>query len=257
MNRIDLKNTTFMIPIRIDHNDRLENINVVLDYLNYNLDTNIIVCEESDTPKLQSIINGRAEYIYQYSNDRNFHRTKILNYMLKLSKTPVVVNYDADVLLRPCQYEWSQNQILNNGYDMIYPYSGMFCHVPRSMIPKIIETMSIEHIKLEDVKQNSMANSLGAAIFFNRESYISGGMENENFMNYGWEDDERFSRFTTLGYKIDRYKNDNVIHLYHYRGINSNLKHGLSEKNKCEFNKVKSMDKGQLRRYIDTWSWVK
>ena len=41
----DLKDCTFIIPIRIESTDRLRNVITVLCYLNYNFDTNIIVKE--------------------------------------------------------------------------------------------------------------------------------------------------------------------------------------------------------------------
>ena len=41
----------------------------------------------------------------------------------------------------------------------------------------------------------------GFCQFFNREVYIEGGLENENFVIF-FEDVERFYRFTTLGYSV-------------------------------------------------------
>ena len=41
----DLKDCTFIIPIRIESTDRLRNVITILCYLNSNFDTNIIVKE--------------------------------------------------------------------------------------------------------------------------------------------------------------------------------------------------------------------
>jgi hypothetical protein len=45
MNKIDLKDVTFVIPVRIDCIERLENIFLIIDYLYSLFDTNIIVLE--------------------------------------------------------------------------------------------------------------------------------------------------------------------------------------------------------------------
>ena len=41
----DLKDCTFIIPIRIESTDRMRNVITILCYLNSNFDTNIIVKE--------------------------------------------------------------------------------------------------------------------------------------------------------------------------------------------------------------------
>jgi len=257
MNKINLKDTTFLIPVRIDHQDRLDNLDLVLDYLNYHLDTNIIVYEESEKPMAESIINDRAYYFYMYSSSKHFHRTKVINEMINISDTPVVVTYDSDVVLRPEQYEWSQKEILENRFDVVYPYCGWFCSIPRHLIDSVKRSMNLNCIDYTKFNSRGHSDSLGAAIFFNKDVYINGGMENENFINYGWEDDERYNRFKILGYRICRYPKDNIIHFYHYRGNNSLLNHEFSDRNKKEVEKIKRMNKSELEKYISTWEWVK
>ena len=62
----DLKDCTFIIPIRIESTDRLRNVITILCYLNSNFDTNIIVKEvdsksvfqEEAMPILEEIVEG-------------------------------------------------------------------------------------------------------------------------------------------------------------------------------------------------------
>lgn len=253
--KIDLTNTTFMIPIRVDHQDRIDNLNIVLDYLNYHLDTNIIVCEESRNSVIGKEIKNRAKYMYLYSDSDHMHRTKALNYMIRESSTSVVVTYDSDVLLRPEQYKWSQDKIINNEADVVYPYNGWFCSITRDMIPDVVKSTSIKNIDYTKIKRPGHKNSLGAAIFFNKKSYIDGGMENQNFINYGWEDEERYHRFVKLGYTVVRHPSDNIIHLFHHRGPNSKMKHSMAKNNQNELEKIKNMTSTELSDYISTWEW--
>jgi len=91
-------------------------------------------------------------------------------------------------------------------------------------------------------------------ILFNKKSYVDGGMENENFMVWGYEDVERRKRFATLGYTIKEIPG-NIYHLHHRRGPNSSTLNPYYNTNREELTKVSSMDVGQLTEYISTWSW--
>ena len=43
--KTDLTDVTFIIPVKIDSDDRRRNLKITLSYLQRNFDTNIIVCE--------------------------------------------------------------------------------------------------------------------------------------------------------------------------------------------------------------------
>ena len=128
----DLKDCTFIIPIRIESNDRLRNIITVLCYLNSAFDTNIIVKEvdtdsKFDKQALPQITEycgdvSNINYIFEQSDDPLFLREKILNEMLVLTKTKVIVNYDCDMILPIDTYLESYRRIMEDKSDMIYPY---------------------------------------------------------------------------------------------------------------------------------------
>ncbi|MFZ9531148.1 MAG: hypothetical protein ACO272_01390, partial [Candidatus Fonsibacter ubiquis] len=134
MRKIDLSNCTFMIPIRIDSDDRVRNLIIVLCYLLKTFNTRIILKEVDSKPLVQEcVINQINEflddselenliYLFEESQSSEFHRMKILNEILNQVKTDVVVNYDCDVLMKPNVYVDSVNLILNQKYDLIYPY---------------------------------------------------------------------------------------------------------------------------------------
>ena len=129
---IDLSNATFIMPLRIESQDRLRNGVLSLAYLLNNFKTNVII-EEVDTeskfqqhaaPPLQNIVEDLSciTLMYDKSYDPIFHRTRILNDMLMESKTDVVVNYDCDVVFPLVSYLSAYQMILNDGYDLVYPY---------------------------------------------------------------------------------------------------------------------------------------
>jgi len=96
----------------------------------------------------------------------------------------------------------------------------------------------------------------GFAQFFNTESYMEGGGENENFVAYAPEDVERHYRFKTLGYKISRL-DSLVYHLEHSRTPNSWFTNPYRQANEAEWIKVSKMNKEQLEQYIKQSSFFK
>ena len=50
--RIDLQDVTFIIPVRIDSEDRLENLHVVTRYLVKHFHSHILVIEADDIPRV-------------------------------------------------------------------------------------------------------------------------------------------------------------------------------------------------------------
>ena len=111
--RFDLSKTTFIIPLRIETDDRMRNIITTLIYLTRNFNTKVIVkevdkesvYEREVLPLLKQALEPEMlsciHHIFENSDDFTFHRTKILNDMLWMVDTPVVCNYDSDIIL-PC-----------------------------------------------------------------------------------------------------------------------------------------------------------
>ena len=230
----DLKDCTFIIPIRIESNDRLRNIITVLCYLNSAFDTNIIVKEvdtdsKFDKQALPQIAEycgdvSNINYIFEQSDDPLFLREKILNEMLILTKTKVIVNYDCDMILPIDTYLESYRRIMEDKSDMIYPYGE-----GRGYLSKVNTTDTLVSDFLNDddydlsiLKRSSVPDNAGYGWiqFLSRDVYFEGGMENENFMGSAPDDYERHHRFKTLGYRVHRI-NSEVFHLEHARGMNS------------------------------------
>ena len=128
----DLKDCTFIIPVRIESEDRLRNVITILCYIISNFDTNIIMKEVDKKPVFKDYGLSQVEeyceniscfnYIFEESDDPIFLREKMLNEMLAITKTKVVVNYDCDVVFPLEVYEEAYQRIINNKSDVIYPY---------------------------------------------------------------------------------------------------------------------------------------
>lgn len=265
--KIDLTEATFIIPIRIESQDRLRNVITTTAFLIENFDTNIIIKEvDSESvfsrdalPILSDILDEEISvtHIFEESSEPLFHRQKVLNEMVSESKTKIVVNYDCDVLLPLDSYHGAYQSILNHTHDVIYPYGqGMYQKQVKATDEIVSKFLETRDYKILDDYSNVHTSDFGWVQFFNRQVYIDGGLENENFKAYAPEDKERFYRFNTLGYNVGRI-NDYVYHLEHARGENSWFNNPHMSSNMEEWEKIQKMNKEQLLEYYSQQEYLK
>ena len=276
--RYDLKKCTFIIPLRIETKDRMRNIVTTLIYLTRIFDTNIIVkevdkesiylrevkplLEEALKPEMLSCIN----HIFEQSDEFTFHRTKILNDMLWMVDTPVVANYDSDIILPLESYINATNMIIKEWVHpdaeggipvkIVYPYGfGNYqwqCHVGDNEVTNFINSgFNFEyfngHMRQWDAKY-------GFCQFFCTDTYKKFGGENENFIAYGYEDDERYFRFNMLS-SVARL-NEYVYHLEHGRTKNSWFNNPYCEDNKKIWEELKVKGKESLLKYYENVDYI-
>jgi len=277
--RFDLTKTTFIIPLRIETDDRMRNIITTLIYLTRNFDTKIIVkevdkesvYEREVLPLLEQALEpdmlACIHHIFEQSDEFTFHRTKILNDMLWMVDTPVVVNYDSDIILPLESYINATNMIAKEWVHpdaegaqpvkIIYPYGyGDYqfqCHVGDNEVTNFINSgFNFEyfngHMRQWDAKY-------GFCQFFDTEEYKKLGGENENFIAYGYEDDERHFRFNLLSSvgRIHEY----VYHLEHGRTKNSWFNNPYCEDNKKLWEELKVKGKKSLTKYYQEVDYIK
>lgn len=251
---IDFKDVTFIVPVRFDSEDRRLNFRVSMNYLLRNFDTNIIVMESDGVSNEDFVksVSTKIKYVFEKNDEKLFHRTRLLNYMTKMSNTEIVVNYDVDVIFPLEQYVKSRDEVLK-GSTICFPYLGKFYNVPKKYFDKV-NNDSLLDIPLSDCTLFN-PNSVGGAFFFSKSRYGEIGWENENFVSWGHEDWERVVRVKTMGHIESRV--DGVLyHLTHSRTQNSSSSNPFFNFNGQEFNRIKNMGKVELQNHIKTWKWI-
>lgn len=245
----DLNDVTFLIPVKIEHPDRERNINLSIDFLQHHFDTNIVVAEESSNPQLE-YLKDKCQYYHYSTNSIYTHKTQILNKVTQKTDTEIIVIWDTDALVEKVQILTAYKLIKNKKLDMVYPYEGIFMDFPQSSHPYLInQKYQLSKMSPALFKLNH-EDSVGGAIFFNREIFMEGGMMNERFVSYGWEDNELIERFAKLGYRIGRV-NGVLVHLEHYRDKNGSKNNLFAINNRQELQKVQMMNQQQLRAYVE------
>jgi hypothetical protein len=247
--KTDLKDATFIIPIRIESTDRLRNVITTTAFLLENFDTNIIIKEvDSESvfknqvmPILDDILDFEVDvnHIFEKSDLSLFHRQKVLNEMIMEANTEIVVNYDCDVLLPLNSYHEAYQSILHHTHDVIYPYGeGMYqkqVFATDEIVSQFLETGNYDYL---DKHSNTHTSDFGWVQFFNRQVYIG------------------FYRFNTLDYNVGRV-NDYVYHLEHSRGENSWFNNPHMNSNMKEWEKIQLMDRDKLIQYYSNQSYLK
>ena len=264
----NLYNATFIIPVRIESADRMRNVITGLIFLLENFETKIIikevdtksVFEEDVLPQLKECFDNLDNliHIFEQSDDPVFYRTKILNEMIAMSDTDVVINSDCDVLLPIQSYLDSYDLIISKKADVVYPYgTGHYQKQVSADDELVSEFLSNDFdFSILDAKSNIWTSDFGWVQFFDRQVYIEGGMENENFKAYAPEDKERYYRFTTFGYKVGRI-NDFVYHLEHERGENSWFNNPHMIENLQLWERLQKLNKQELSEYYSKQEYLK
>lgn len=256
--KYDLRDTTFLIPIRLDSIVRLENLILTIDCICNSFNTNIFILEASSYSN-NFISNLLSDITYCFVEDKDpiFHRTKYLNEMTRRVNTDIISIWDSDIILEASQIIDSVRHLRDKDYNVAYPYNGFFLDTSDILRKHYWKFRNIEFLKKNRGRMMPLysADSIGAvggAIFLRRQDYINSGMENEDFYGWGMEDGERYYRWLELDYKI--YRSDGcMFHLSHPRDINGafrSINHARKAMN--DFIEITNYNKEELRRKFIT-----
>lgn len=209
----------FLILVRIDSLNRLENTLMVTEHLFSCFDADIHVWEygSSNNHILERLLPGEVKYTFHEDYDVIFHRTKFLNQMVKHTKKPYAAIWDADVLV-PCMQIEQAVDALYQGADLVYPYNSRFYDVSYELRNIYMETRDLKMLESNTSFMNVLfgRHPVGGAFLVNVNTYETIGTENESFYGWGLEDGERYKRFESQGKSIVRI-NGNIYHLSHPR----------------------------------------
>jgi hypothetical protein len=133
--KTDLKDVTFMIPVRIDSIIRLENLISVVQYLFRHFDCRIMVLEADayNNGIIKKLLGPKIKYHFIEDYDSTFYRTKYLNIMTEMSTTPFLAIWDADIIISSSQIIEAIGKLRNEKYDIALPYDGKVLDVPISI----------------------------------------------------------------------------------------------------------------------------
>jgi hypothetical protein len=248
---------TFIIPLRIESLERLENTIASIHAILADFSTHITVIEAARTPSylLKELLPQQVKHIFIEDNDDIFYRTKYLNHVTRQTPTAYLAIWDSDVIVHSRQIFAALEWLRNGLCDFAFPYDGVFIDTgvePRSNylcnqgIDMLMGTISQMHPPYG-------MSATGGGFLVNADTYRDCGMENERFYGWGPEDGERVKRWQILGRKIGRTPGP-MFHLSHPRGINSGHRSEVDQlASTKEYLRICKMSTAQLAEEVKNW----
>ena len=253
----DLSDITFIILVRLDSIQRLENLLIVTELLNREFKTNICIREAAsyNTGILQKLLKSNIRYEFVEDKDPVLYKTLHINQMASQIKTPYLAIWDADIVPDEKAILACIEELRKQSCDLAFPYDGK-CYNVSAVIKSLFSQKKDIRILLRHRGKMALLYDhelVGGAVMMNRESYIQSGMENEKQYGWGNDDWDRYVRFVGLGYIIYR-KARPLFHLFHPRGENSLFRSSIVYNiSTAEYLKNKNSSTTELKEYIRKW----
>jgi glycosyltransferase involved in cell wall biosynthesis len=250
---------SFVIPIRIDTPDRLENCGAILKFLTTQFPAAEIQLVEQDRETQTAGLRASfPQVVWHFSaNDKQFSRAAAINTGLINASRPYVCAYDTDILIDPEALRRSVALIRAGHWPIVIPFNLIFVELRGERRKKMIADLDISNLgrirNLADVPRHPEIDSRvlsGAIMVCDRDLAVMEGGYNRKMVSYGWEDIEFFKRFEKLGCYSYMLSGFNLIHLDHRRGPDSRINE-MYEVNQREFEHVLGMSVMELQCYVD------
>ena len=237
----------FLIPIRIDSVERIENLLSNIGYLTEHFHTNIYVLEASHTNNhlLEKILPKEVAYYFIEDLDPIFHRTKYINILAEKSFCNKIAIWDADEIIDYQQIIEAVTSLRNGEAEVAIPYDGRFydtTEIVRSVYLEL-KDFGILYNNINKMLLPYGANMAGGAIFIQRKKFDYAGGEDENFYGWGVEDWNRIEKWKKYGYTIKK-TDGPLFHLSHPRDINGRINSELQKRN--AYNILRSTQTGNI-----------
>ncbi|TXE06435.1 galactosyltransferase-related protein [Algoriphagus aquimarinus] len=257
MDRMNLRDFTFLVPLRIDTVNRLENTLVTIDYILSNFETQVSILEASgrNSGLLNKLLPQRVNYLFVEDMDTIFHRTRYINQLVRSVDTEYIIVWDTDVLIPVDQLNKSIELLRKREVDFITPFKDKFLDTSEVLRELFIQSRDMGVLEMHQGKMKALynPNPVGGAFLAHRETYIAAGMENEKFYGWGREDGDRVNRWKILGHRHQHIEGV-LYHLTHERGVNSAFHSPNQDSRKMiELNRSLAMSKEELQEEVNNW----
>lgn len=221
--KADLSNVTFLVPLRIDSPERMENIQTLINFTFRYSKTFFIVLEADKECRFFTENNFKG-FSCRFIKDPDsvFHRTKWINKLISLAETPYVGIWDADAISPPEQIIRSVETLRSGEAVMSFPYDGRFYACDKISCEVFKKTLDFKALseRIPVMLLMHGYHSVGGAFLVDKEKYLKAGGENEGIYGWGPEDTERVKRMEILNLKV-HYTSGTLFHLWHPAGKNS------------------------------------
>ena len=268
-----MKDLTYLLPCRIETDDRLRNVITSVTYILKNFPEAKVLVKEVDTQshftesvylKLKSTLEIQVN-LNSFLNrvkKKFFHKTRILNDLCVAADTPIVYNHDVDVVVPKNSHELAYHSITKEGSDAVYPFGcGIYqwaVNYGDQLLDKFLSSHDGSDFDFDVLTDNKVRipSSIGWGQMITKSAEVSAGMWNEEFISWGAEDCEFYYRLNLFGFKVGRVVDD-IYHFEHGRTFNSHYHNPKFQDNDRLWNWIRRQDKESLTKYYSTLDYIK
>ena len=251
---------SFIIPIRVDSEDRINNCLAILRFITrYFPGAQVQLIEQDTVSKTGRIVAAfpLVQHTFELNSGR-FNKARAVNQGVLGSARALICMCDTDILLHPDAIRQACARLRAQRGRVVIPHNRICIDVSGAMKDEIVAEGDLDRYgkvrRFRDVPRRKDANARdcnGGIFLAARETLLLGGGVNSKMISYGWEDTEFVRRFDRLGYYTILLPEFNLLHLEHQRGADSRVNE-MFDINKAEFEKVNAMPRKQLEQYVDS-----
>ena len=255
MNR--LSDVSFVLPLRIDSQERSRNLDLVLNFIIRHFDSQVMVLEADGKRRFFPQNTGiQLQYHFVEDHSQVFYHTRYLNCLYRMVDTPIIALWDTDIIIPPSQIIETAEQVREGKTVMGLPYNGYAYQTTEELVKKYQQSPDLkifEEVK-RDLRPMYGKLSVGGAFLADTVKYKQAGGENENFTDWGPEDIERVKRIEILYNPLTVYRAEGCLyHLCHPRNNSGYKSRQMKIRFQQELLKVCGMKQKELKRYVDSW----
>lgn len=254
----NMNDLSFVIPVRIDTFQRLENLIACVEFLRKQYESPILVLEADSyrSAILPTLLEKKALYHFREDRDTIFHRTKYINDLVGMVDTPFVAVWDCDVIISYDQITQASRTLKDGHFSFAFPYEKDFLDTGYLLREVFFKTGEIETLHAHKGKMTRLyePDPIGGAFLANIKDYGKTGLENPAFYGWGREDGERLQRWRSMGFQHSRITGP-LFHLTHPRGLNSTFHATKEDEGKWQdIQYIKSLGQKELTQEIRKWA---
>lgn len=262
--KTDLGGLTFLFHVRLDTQERGENVKIITDYYkNTCKNYSCIFIEDDVEQKLPRLITFTENDVYVFSkNTDQWNKCAAFNKGIILAKSNILAFHDLDAVLPINQLIDAIEQLNSNDkMGLVYPYNGLFLCVSKQIKHHFANTLDVSDItkywpnslQINYNDGNVLVgahSSVGGCVLGRRDNIIKSNGYNPNFKGWGYEDNEFPSRVHKMGFTVSRLTDSRAAlwHLPHDGvGASPKVENPYHEQNRqiCSFVEISSREKVQ------------
>lgn len=216
----DLSDLTFIIPVRIESQSRIDNIETVVQYLFLHFVTKIIIIEcGSSRNYFPAVDHPDLNYEFIDTNIASPQSCWSISDIVYYADTPLVAIWNPDVIVSQMQLVTAAEEIKKSNISVCIPFNGKVYSIEKNLLELFRLTLKIENI-INSPLQGLMncRYSIRGPFLINKAKYMTVDTNHEEQFCWGFDENECLLRKDFSDFRV-HYLEGPLYHMAHPPGI--------------------------------------